>query len=214
MKFNQAFEQFMHKQITGEKNVRRRERLERGLGKGNIDFLRIGWYPTVGHFEHLFPEWEVRDLNNGYRYIDHAFLPAEAKGAIEVQGYGSHARDIEVSRFKDLCLRHSLLALDNWVVMHFAYPSLIDDPKLCQQLILSFVGKFLSIQTPEHLSWLEAETIRLARRMLRPLDAAETAAHLRISTKHARTILHRLVDNQLLSVASGNERARTYRINF
>ena len=34
------------------------------------------------------------------------------KGGIEIQGYGPHARDLDVRRFKDLCWRHCLLALD------------------------------------------------------------------------------------------------------
>ena len=75
MRYNQAFEEFMHRQIIGEKSVRRRERLEKGLGKGETDFLRIIWYPAVGHFNHLYPEWEIRDMNNGLRYIDFAYMP-------------------------------------------------------------------------------------------------------------------------------------------
>ena len=173
MRFNQAFEEFMHKQITGEKNVRRRERLEKGLGKGETDLLRIIWYPAVGHFNHLYPEWEIRDMNNGFRYIDFAYMPGSARGAIEVQGYSTHARDIEVWRFKDLCIRHWLLELDNWMVMPIAYPSIIDDPKVCQQIILSFIGKFLSSPVSPGLSWLEAEALRFARRLLRPFTIME-----------------------------------------
>lgn len=94
MKFENAFRAFMASQIASETNNRRRERLEKGLGHGEMEFLRTVWYPVIGHFDHLYPEWEVRDFANGYRYLDFAYMPGDAKGAIEVQGYGSHARDI------------------------------------------------------------------------------------------------------------------------
>jgi hypothetical protein len=176
--------------------------------------LRSIWYPTIGHFNHLRPEWEVRDLNNGFRYIDFAYMPGHARGAIEVQGYSTHARDIEVWRFKDLCVRHCLMELDNWLVMPIAYPSIIDDPRICQQIILSFVGKFLSAEVPAHMSWLEAETIRFARRLLRPFTATEVAAHLRICNKHARNILRTLATNHDLAIVSGTKRIRTYQLTF
>lgn len=46
--------------------------------------------------DHLYPEWEVRDFNNDYRYVDLAYRPGGVKGGIEIQGYGPHARDLDV----------------------------------------------------------------------------------------------------------------------
>lgn len=214
MKFAQAYEQFIQTQIAAETNGRRRERLEKGLGHGEMEFLRTIWYPVVGHFDHLYPEWEVRDFMNGYRYLDLAYMPGDARGVIEVQGYGSHARDIEAWRFKDLCMRHCHLALDGWVVMPIAYPSITESPKQCQQLVLSFIGKFVSTGVPHELSWLESETLRFARGLLRPFTPTELSAHLKVSTRHARTLLHNLADRKLLIAVSGNERVRTYKLDY
>jgi hypothetical protein len=142
-----------------------------------------------------------------YRYLDLAYRPGGAKGGIEIQGYGPHARDLDVRRFKNLCLRHSLLTLDGWTFLPIAYLSIKDEPKQCQQLVLSFIGRFMSIDAPSHLNWLEAETMRLARRLLRPFTPMELANHLMVSDRHARRVLHKLVEIEILCVASGNERS-------
>lgn len=153
----------------------------------------------------------MRDAYNGYRYLDLAYMPgSDVKGGIEIQGYGSHARDLDVRRFKDLCWRHSLLALDDWIFMPIAYLSITDEPKRCQQLILSFIGKFLAMDVPERLNCFEAETLRFARRLFRPFTPLELASHLRISDNQARRVLHTLVEYQLLIVANGQQRYRTY----
>lgn len=214
MKFEQTYEQFIQRQIADETNGRRKERLEKGLGHAEKELLRSVWYPAVGHFEHLYPEWEVRDFANGYRYLDFAYMPGDAKGDIEVLGFGPHARDIEPWRFKDLCMRHCHLALDGWLVLPIAYLSITESPKLCQQLILSFIGKFTSISVPDELSWLESETLRFARRVLRPFPPAELADHLKIGKNYARKLLHNLVDIGLLQVTSGHERSRTFQLFF
>ncbi|MBB6735296.1 transcriptional regulator [Cohnella zeiphila] len=211
-RFEEAYEEWLHSEIVGEDNPRRREMLEKGLGHGTREFLRIVWYPAVRNFNHLHPEWEVRDFHNGYRYLDLAYMPGgDAKGGIEIQGFGPHARDLDVRRFKDLCWRHCLLALDDWLFLPVAYLSITDEPKRCQQLVLSFIGKFVSTGAPqERLNWLEAETMRYARRLLRPFTPAELASHLRVTPTYARKILHSLVELQLLSVIGGNQRYRTY----
>jgi hypothetical protein len=143
-----------------------------------------------------------------------AYMPGDAKGAIEVQGYGSHARDIEPWRFKDLCIRHSHLALDGWVVMPFAYSSITDSPKQCQQFILSLIGKFVTMDIPPNLTWLEGETIRYAGRILRPFSPTDLSVHLKISKRYTRTLLHRLVELKLLHVTRGQERMRTYMLLY
>ena len=213
-RFDQLYELWIHKNILNEKNPRRLEILNKGLGHGTVELLRAVWFPAIGHFNDLHPEWEVRDFSNGYRYLDLAYMPGDARGGIEIQGYGPLARDLDVRRFKDLCRRHCLLALDGWTFLPIAYPSIVEEPKQCQQLILSFVGRFVATDVPASLSWLEAEAVRFARRLLRPITPLELAAHLRISDRHTRRILHKLVELRILDIASGEQRARTYKLRL
>jgi hypothetical protein len=77
--FDQKYEEWLKHNIDSEKNLRRRELLNKGLGHGTIEFLRRIWFPVVGNFDNLYPEWEVRDFNNGYRYLDLAYIPGGAK---------------------------------------------------------------------------------------------------------------------------------------
>lgn len=211
-RFESQYGAWLEKQIAEERNPRRRELLKKGLGYGTVEFLRTIWYPTVGNLDDLYPEFEVRDMNNGYRYLDLAYLPGLAKGCVEIHGYRSHARDVEVGRFKDLCMKQALLALDDWLFLPIAYLSVKEEPEVCRKLVLAFVGKFLSASVPAGLHWAEAETLRFARRWVRPFTAPELAVHLRLSERRTRDILHGLVAKQMLIVASGKLRYRTYKL--
>jgi hypothetical protein len=212
--FDQKYEEWLQKQINEETNPRRRQLLNKGLGHGTVEFLRSIWYPAIGHLDHLYPEWEVRDLGGNLRYLDLGYLPGDARGCIEVHGYRSHARDVDVTRFKDLCMKQAMLALDDWLFLPIAYLSIQEDPERCRQLILSFVGKFLSTHAPSDLDWAEAEALRFSRRLLRPFTPPELASHLRLSDRHTRRVLHDLVTRGLLVVRNGNLRYRTYQIRM
>lgn len=211
-RFQIEMDAWLSAQIANESNPRRRDILQKGLGHGTVEFLKEIWYPAIGNFNDLYPEWEVRDMNNRYRYLDLAYLPAGAKGCIEIQGYSSHARDIEAWRFKDLCMKQALLSLDGWLFLPIAYLSIKEDPAVCKQLALSFVGKFTAMPASSSLDWLENETIRYARRVMRPFDSKELAAHLQRSDKQARRILQRLVEKHWLTIVDGKQRYREWRL--
>lgn len=204
-------EEWMTKQIAEELNPRRRKLLKKGLGHGTLEFLKTIWYPTLGSLDHLYPEWEVRALNNSYRYLDLAYMPAGAKGCLEIHGYRSHARDIEAWRFKDLCMKQALLSLDDWLFLPIAYLSIKEEPEVCKQLVLSFVGKFVSMPVPTTIGWAEAETLRFARRLLRPFTSGELSAHLGRSDRQTRRTLQVLTDMNLLTT-NGKIRYRTYQL--
>lgn len=211
-RFNETYEEWLQSNIAEEKNKRRRELLEKGLGHGTVEFLRRIWFPLFGNFNNVYPEWEIRDFNNNYRYLDLAYRHGNSKGCIEIQGYGPHARDLDVRRFKDLCWRHSLLSLEGWTILPIAYLSIRDEPKQVQQLVLALIGKFTSTDTPTELNHSESEIVRYARRIPRPITPQEIALHLKISDRHARGLLHQLVSKQILTVASGNKRARSFKL--
>ncbi|AZK47536.1 transcriptional regulator [Paenibacillus lentus] len=211
--FGEVYESWLARHIAEEDNPRRRGLLRKGLSHGTVTFLRTIWFPVIGNLNDLYPEYEVRDFNNRYRYLDLAYMPGGAKGCIEIHDYRSHARDVEVERFKDLCMKQAMLVLDDWSFLPIAFLSIRDDPGMCKQLVLSFVGKFLSIDVKLGLNWAEKETLRYARRLMRVFEARELSAHLALSESRTRVILRSLVAKNLLTVASGNLRYRTYRLS-
>jgi hypothetical protein len=105
-----------------------------------------------------------------------------------------------------------LLSLDDWLVLPIAYLSIRDEPERCRQLVLSFVGKFVSSDIPAELNWLESGALRYSRRLLRPFAPAELAEHLRITDRHARRLLHKLTDEGMIRVTNGQQRYRRYEL--
>ncbi len=210
--FETKMNQWLHDQLAVEKNPRRREILQKEVGHGTKEFLRTIWYPAVGNFNHLYAEWEVRDYGNRYRYLDLAYMPGGAKGCIEIHGYRSHARDIEAWRFRDLCKKQAYLVLGDWLFLPVAYLSIEEEPEVIKQMVLSFVGKFVSMSTNCTLSWIEAETLRFARGIIRPFRSDELSLHLNRSTRQTRRILDKLVEMNVLLVHNGQQRYRTYQL--
>ena len=208
--FEKKIEQWLNEQIAAEKNPRRRELLQKEIGHGTKEFLSKIWYPAVGNFNDLYAEWEIRDFGNRYRYLDLAYMPGGAKGCIEIHGYRSHARDIEAWRFRDLCKKQAYLVLDDWMFLPIAYLSIEEEPEVIKQMTLSFVGKFVSTSTNHSFSWIEAETLRFARGVIRPFHSDELALHLNRSTRQARRILDKLVKMDALIVHNRQLRYRTY----
>lgn len=210
--FETKMNDWLKQQIAEETNPRRREILQKGLGHGTTEFLRTIWYPAVGNLNHLYPEWEMRDYSNRYRYLDLAYRPNGAKGCIEIHGYRSHARDIEAWRFKDLCMKQAYLTLDGWLFLPIAYLSILDEPEVCKQIVLSFIGKFVSTHVNHSLDWIETETLRYARGIMRSFTSNEAASHLQRSDRQTRRILDKLVNMNLLLVIGGKQRYRTYQV--
>jgi hypothetical protein len=108
--------------------------------------------------------------------------------------------------------KQALAGLDDWLFVPIAYLSIKEDPEICKQLVLAFVGKFVSMPIKSALGWAEAETLRYARRLLFPFTPEELSAHLRRSDRQTRRVLQNLVDLHLLEVVNARQRYRSYRL--
>lgn len=192
----------------------RLERLANGLGHAETTFLRNVWWPLFHHFEHLHPEYEVRDYKSGSRYIDFAYILPSFRVAIEIDGVTTHWREITQSQFFEHMQRQNTLLLDGWHLVRFTYDTVKSQPRVCQQTIQQALGKWQFIaQELNALSIYEREIVRTASRSVTPLTPKDVSLLLGVSSRYARLQLHQLVEKRWLIPASGAQRYRSYRLH-
>lgn len=211
LSFKSAYEQFLELHLaksTGEKLRRLRE----GHGHAEKLFLENVWWPALRHFNDLHPEYEVYDFKDGNRYLDFAYLHSDIRLAIEIDGFGPHWKNISRWQFSDHCQRQNHLVLDGWQILRFTYDDVREKPRVCQQTLQQFMGRWLGEEKPvEVATVLEKEIVRLAFRMCRPITPRDVSEHLKIGTEYSQRLLHSLVEKKWLQPASGKIRVRSYK---
>ncbi|MFD0679062.1 MULTISPECIES: DNA-binding response regulator [unclassified Paenibacillus] len=172
------------------------------------------WWPAIGNFDYLHPEYEVHDFKDGTRYLDFAYLRSPLQLCIEIDGYGPHSRDVSRWQFADQLMRQNHLVIDGWRIIRFSYDDVAEQPRLCQQLIQQFLGIWFAEGAQQlSLSPKEQQIIRLMLRKQELLTPLDVSKYIGISDRHARTLLHRLVQAKLLLPASGDKRIRSFKLN-
>jgi hypothetical protein len=151
-------------------------RLEKGLGHAELKFLENIWWPIFHQFDRLHPEYEIKDYNDGYRYIDFAYILPYFRVAIEIDGFGTHFRNITKWHFSDHCHRQNQLVIDGWTMIRFSYDDIAERPRLCQQTLQQLMGQWSrqSVALTE-TTVTEREVIRLITRSQRPITPAMSA---------------------------------------
>jgi len=178
------------------------------------------WWPAIGNFDHLHPEYEVSDFRDGTRFLDFAWLPGFARLNVEGDGLETHARKISRTGFDDDRIRQNHLIIDGWSVLRFTHDMVKERPRMCQQMLLQFMGKLYGKQktnTDAHnlqLSLEEKEILRLAFRLssaIRPQDVSDL---LNIESQKSRKLLHRMSAKEiLLPAGDGNQRIKAFRLS-
>ncbi|KIL36687.1 hypothetical protein SD71_06710 [Cohnella kolymensis] len=216
MDFETAYAAFIEKHAK----LRRGERLRRllkGHGHGEKMVLEKIWWPAFRNFDNLHPEYEVYDFKDGHRYLDHAFISGNVMLDLEVDGYGSHQQKMSRSEFSDHLMRQNHLILDGWKVIRFSYDDLRERPRMCQQILQQFMGRWVNDKKNGEVSILSSEErdiLRLALRHRGLVYPLEVATQLGISDKKARRLLHGLREKSLLEPAGvGTRRINFYRLS-
>lgn len=179
-------------------------------------FIVQVWWPAFGHFKGLHPEYEVRDFKDGWRYLDFAFISEGMRVCIEIDGFGSHWRDISRSQFSDNLMRQNHLIIDGWLVIRFSYDDLVEKPRSCQQILQQLLGSWSSKTQVIHggISPVEQAIYQFACSHLKPITPTATATAIGIHRKTATKHLHSLVDKDLIvPVRTSSARVVRYRVN-
>lgn len=213
MGFEKDYAQWMERHLTSRSGERLR-RLREGHKYGEKLFLSQAWYPAIGNFDDLHPEYEVFDYQDGNRYLDHAFIRYPYKIDWETDAYGTHWSKISRKQYDDGLERQNQIVLDGWKVFRFSVDQLNEQPRKCQQFIQQVMGRLYSgsMKPALQLSLKEREIVRMAVRLNRPTKATDVCNLLGIGRKQASGLLKSLAFHAVLAPASGSERVRTYRL--
>ncbi|NOU65886.1 DUF559 domain-containing protein [Paenibacillus sp. LMG 31461] len=177
-------------------------------------FLLQVWWPAFKHFNDLHPEYEVKDFRDGTRFLDFAFIKHTLKLAIEIDGFTTHASQISRSQFSDHLIRQNHLIIDGWRILRFSYDDIKDRPRMCQQVLQQFMGRYLGMNddSVQLISYVEKEVLRYAINLETLLTIQDVCQVLSIKEQKARRVLKVMLEKELLeSAGKGTQRIKYYR---
>lgn len=213
MDFEIAYEKFIRYHVR-HRSGPGADRIKSGLGHAEKLFLEQVWWPTFETFDGLHPEYEVQDYKEGYRFIDFAYVASHFRIAIEIDGVGTHWKNITTWQFSDHCNRQNHLQIDGWHLLRFAYQDVKTQPRMCQQTVQQMIGR-LTGSSDTRLSVLQVidrAIIRLALVTNRPITPTDVVTHVKITRNTAIYHLRTLTSMGWLEPASGASRIRSYRV--
>ncbi|WP_413306254.1 DNA-binding response regulator [Bacillus sp. 1P10SD] len=212
MGFEEEYQTFMNAHLQARTGERLR-RLQEGHQHAEMLFLKQVWWPLFHHFRYLHPEYEVDDFKDGKRYLDFAYIRPAIRICFEIDGYGSHLKNISRWQFSDSLERQNQLVIDGWTVIRFSFDQVQEKPRRCQQIVQQVIGRWLGDELDQTtLSLVEKEVLRLAIRKGDAISPIEVENHLKLSDKTVKKVLSLLVDKKMLIPESGIVRVRSYRL--
>jgi hypothetical protein len=205
---------FMEHQQKGRSGESLR-RLQEGHGYLEQLFLQQVWWPAVGSFEHLFAEYEVSGVVQGFRFLDFAYLRPPYRLCFELDGFGSHAKDLNRWQFADQLQRQNHLIFEDWKVFRFALDDVKEKPQRCQLFIQQLLGKYYgsALGTP-HLNGKEKQLLQLFIHHGQPMTPSDASRLLEVSLVHTRRLLSSLYSKGLITPYNpAQKRIRSYMLN-
>ncbi|WP_018757639.1 DUF559 domain-containing protein [Paenibacillus terrigena] len=205
MEYEKAHEVWINSHMK-RRSGERKGRLERGHQHGEELFVRYVWWPVVGSFAQLHPEYEVADWRGRSYFADFAWITGDLRLIIEIKGYGPHVRDMDRKRYCHELNRDTFLQAMGYRIISFAYDDVADRPELCITLLRMVMSRYHSIGESDGLaSRDEREAMRLAYQMAQPLRPKDIETHLCLGHRTAVRLLQELCTKGYLTpIHSGN----------
>lgn len=184
--FEDAHAKLLERHSTRRQGERLR-RLREGHGYGEKLFLENVWWPAVGSFDDLHPEFEVNDYLDGKRYLDFAVIRGGVRMAIEIDGFGPHAAKLDRKQFATGLMRQNHLVMDGWKVIRLSVDDLESRPRMCQQLIQQCMGLWFNTSSKaEHPLTVEERVIlRFIHRTERNITSSIVCELLSVGRENA-----------------------------
>jgi len=192
----------------------RKGRLERGHRHAETEFLRHVWWPLMGNFDHLHPEYEVTDWRGHSYFADFAYLPPEnLRLLIEIKGFNPHVRDMDRQKFCNELKRELFLQAVGYRLISLAYDDVAERPDQCRMLLRIFLDRFLpGRRNVRPIVFAEKELVRFAAGLSRPVRPVDVYRHFGIHPRTAIRMLRRLCDKGWMQPVAGNLRVTGYEL--
>lgn len=184
-------------------------RLEDGHGHAERLFAVRVWWPCVGSFAGLHPEFPVSGEDRD-AFVDFAYISGRLRVAIEIDGYRPHHARLSRWGFTNQLRRQNELVASGWFVLRFPYDDVEQEAGRCQRTIRQFLGHMALVGDVAELPPREQILVRLVHSSQHPVTPDEAARAIGASTHTARTLLRRLVDDGWLVPVRGEKRFRAY----
>lgn len=127
------------KRRTGE----RLDALRRGHGYGNRLFVERIWWPLVGHFDGLHPEYEVKDWRGRSYYADFMWEVGTVRIVFEIMDYGSHGTDR--TKYRMDLNRGLFLQSQGFLIYYIALDEMKENPSFILSSLRSILAPYLSV---------------------------------------------------------------------
>lgn len=189
------------KRRTGE----RLDALKRGHGYGNQLFVELIWWPLIGHFNGLHPEYEVKDWRGRSYYADFLWEVGGTRIVFEIMDYGSHGTDR--TKYRMDLNRGLFLQSQDCLIYYIALDELKENPTFILSSLRSILSPYLSVaqgRTLRTYSKIERDLMRAAirhHRVIRPTEVArELELHTMTVIKYCRILVEK---GRLRALAKG-----------
>ncbi|SDC12428.1 hypothetical protein SAMN02799630_00589 [Paenibacillus sp. UNCCL117] len=207
MGFEAEHERWFQKHLS-RRQGERKDALKRGHGYGNRLFVENIWWPLMGDFNGLHPEYEVGDWRGRSYFVDFMWILGGHLFAIEIMDYGSHGKDR--TKYRMDLNRGLFLQSQGCCFITIPLDELKDNPSFISNMLRHILAPYLGAVTEltgqiiHAYDKTERELMRLAIRHHRVVRPAKAARELEL---HKETVIKyccRLVDKgRFRAVPSG-----------
>lgn len=182
--------------------------LKRGHRYGNRLFVEKIWWPLVGHFSGLHPEYEINDSRKSLYYIDFVWIIGGQYFAFEIMDFGTHGLDR--TKYRRDMNRALFLHSQGYRYIEISLDELKENPTYIFNMLRITLGPYLALEMNlkgnivRKLNKTERDLLRLAirhLRIIRPSQAArELELHRNTVIKHCRELVAK---GRLRAIPSG-----------
>ncbi|GIP33207.1 hypothetical protein [Paenibacillus sp. J2TS4] len=217
MGFEVEHEKWIQRHLT-KRQGERKDALKRGHGYGNRMFAGKIWWPLMGHFIGLHPEYEVRDWRGRSYFVDFMWILGGHLFVFEIMDYGSHGKDR--TKYRMDLNRGLFLQSQGCHFIAISLDELKENPSFILAMLRSILAPYL-VATIEQsgnilhkFGKIERQLMRLAirhNRVIRPSKAArELELHKQTVIKYCR----RLVDKGKFRAVPAGITGRIYQYEY